>query len=173
MRIRVAQPEELALLPEIERASGELFRDIGMPEIADDDVLPVEILALHHVWVAADLVPVAFIAVGALDGAAHIEQVSVHPSHARRGIGRRLIDHVEAWAATQGLTALTLTTFRDVPWNGPYYERLGFRELTEPTPGLAVVVAEETARGLDPATRICMRREIHTYPRPRSPRRYG
>ncbi len=160
MDIRVARPEELSLLPEIERASGEIFRDIGMPEIADDDVLPVETLALHHVWVAADPDPVAFIVVAALDGAAHIEQLSVHPSHARRGIGRRLIDHVEAWATEQGLSALTLTTFRDVPWNGPYYERLGFRVLPELTPGLAVVVAEETARGLDPATRVCLRREI-------------
>jgi GNAT superfamily N-acetyltransferase len=160
MDIRVARPEELSVLPGIERASGEIFRDIGMPEIADDDVLPVETLALHHVWVAADPDPVAFIVVAALDGAAHIEQLSVHPSHARRGIGRRLIDHVEAWATEQGLSALTLTTFRDVPWNGPYYERLGFRVLPELTPGLAVVVAEETARGLDPATRVCLRREI-------------
>lgn len=40
--------------------------------------------------------------------------------------------------ADDGLAALTLTTFADVPRNGPYYERLDFRHLceTELTPGL-------------------------------------
>lgn len=71
-----------------------------------------------------------------------------------------LIDHVGRWAADQGLDALTLATFRTVPWNGPYYMRLGFREMTpeEITPGLAAVLADEAAHGLDPAERVCMRR---------------
>jgi GNAT superfamily N-acetyltransferase len=160
--LRAARPEELALLPEIERASGELFREIGLPEIADDDPLPVEALRRHHVWVAAnpDDRPVAFVVAAEIDGCAHVEQISVHPEHARRGIGARLLDHVETWALDHGLTALTLTTFRAVPWNAPYYERLGFRVLADLSPELAAVVAGETARGLDPASRVCMRREI-------------
>jgi GNAT superfamily N-acetyltransferase len=162
--IRVATMPELPLLLEIERASGEIFRDIGMPEIADDAPTPVETLAHHHVWVAEDLEPVAFAVATVIDGCAHIEQVSVHPSHARLGIGRRLLDHIASWAAAQGLSALTLTTFRDVPWNAPYYERIGFRPLTDLTPGLAAVIAAETARGLDPATRVCMRRDLDPTP---------
>jgi hypothetical protein len=57
---------------------------------------------------------------------------------------------------------LTLTTFADVPWNGPCYERLGFRQLTgtELTPGLRAVRAEEAAHGLDEWPRIAMRREL-------------
>lgn len=163
MEIRTARPDELVGLQRIEDASGELFRAIGMPEIADDDPLPLDVLAhlqaLGQVWVAADPDPVAWIAVEEVDGCAHVEQVSVHPDRARRGIGRRLIDHVDAWSSARGLAGLTLTTFRDVPWNGPYYERLGFRPVAEPTPGLAAVVAQETARGLDPATRTCLRRD--------------
>lgn len=160
--IRVATMAELPLLLEIERASGEIFRDIGMPEIADDAPMPVEVLATHHVWVAVEDEPVAFAVAAVIDGCAHIEQLSVHPSHARRGIGCALLDQVARWAAAQEFAALTLTTFREAPWNGPYYERLGFRVLSadELTPGLVAAVAEETARGLDPGARVCMRREV-------------
>ncbi|WP_218148224.1 GNAT family N-acetyltransferase [Lentzea xinjiangensis] len=151
--IRLAQPAELPYLQEIEVASGEPFRDAGLPEIADDAPMSLEDLADHEVWVAigAEGVPVAFIAVGDVDGATHIHQVSVHPSSARRGIGAALIEHV----ARTG-RAVTLTTFRDVPWNAPYYERLGFRVVTDVSPGLAGIIREEASRGLDPATRVAM-----------------
>ena len=50
----------------------------------------------------------------------------------------------------------------DVPWNGPYYERHGFRYLAEKeeTPGLKEIRAAEIARGLDQWPRACMRREL-------------
>ncbi|XVS62368.1 GNAT family N-acetyltransferase [Actinosynnema sp. CA-299493] len=162
MDLRPARPDELPLLPPIERASGEPFRDFGMPEIADDDPTPVSALVRLHVWVAADPRPVAWVAVevSAEDRAAHVEQVCVHPDHARRGIGAALLDHVGRWAATRGLEALTLTTFRDIPWNAPYYRRLGFHEVVDLSPGLSAVVAAEAARGLDPATRVCLRRPL-------------
>jgi GNAT superfamily N-acetyltransferase len=155
--IRLAQPAELPYLQEIENASGEAFREVGMPEIADDDPMSLEALAEHDVWVAVGEqgVPLAFIAVGDVDGATHIHQVSVHPSHARQGIGAALIEYV-----TRAGRAVTLTTFRDVPWNAPYYERLGFRPMTEASagtsPGLAEIIREEASRGLDPATRVAM-----------------
>lgn len=153
MLIRLAQPAELPYLQEIENASCEVFRDIGMPEIADDDPISLEALAEHEVWVAVGErgVPVAFIATGDVDGAAHIHQISVHPSHARQGIGAALIEHVRRTGR-----AVTLTTFRDVPWNGPYYERLGFRPVTGTSPGLAEIMSDEASRGLDPSTRLAM-----------------
>ncbi|MDN3354778.1 hypothetical protein [Actinomadura sp. DC4] len=48
-----------------------------------------------------------------------------------------------------------------MPWNAPCYARRGFREPAdaELTPGLAAVAAEEAAAGLDPADRVCMRRD--------------
>ncbi|MDX3660880.1 GNAT family N-acetyltransferase [Streptomyces sp. ID05-26A] len=153
MLIRLAQPAELPYLQQIEIASGEPFRDAGMPEIADDDPMSLDDLAEHEVWVAigAEGVPVAFIAIGDVDGATHVHQVSVHPSHARQGIGAALIEHV-----TRGERAVTLTTFRDVPWNAPYYERLGFRVVADVSPGLAKLLRAEASRGLDPATRVAM-----------------
>jgi len=91
-----------------------------------------------------------------VDGAAHIEQVSVVPADQGRGVGRALIDQVRRWAGENGLPALTLTTFTHVPWNRPLYEHLGFRVLgdEEIGPGLRAVMATEAAHGLDPASRV-------------------
>jgi GNAT superfamily N-acetyltransferase len=100
--------------------------------------------------------PVAYLVAEPVDGALHVEQVSVHPAHARSGIGRALLDEVGAAGP------LTLTTFADVPWNAPYYARLGFRVLPESewTPGLRAIRAREAAIGLDRWPRVCMRREV-------------
>lgn len=167
--IRPTRPADHPVLQRIELAAGELFRGIGMADIADHPLPTVEVLAGYqragHSWVAidGDDRPVAFILIKMVDGRAHVEQVSVDPPHARRRIGRDLIDHVEAWAAARGVPALTLTTFRDVVWNGPYYERIGFTVLTpsERGPELAALMAEEALHGLDPADRISMIRPIH------------
>ncbi|BAL89311.1 putative GCN5-related N-acetyltransferase [Actinoplanes missouriensis 431] len=158
MRIRAAHDGELAALREIEQAAGEAFREIGMPEIADDEPLPVAVLAGYaaagRAWVAVDDAdrPAGYLIADELDGHLHIEQVSVHPAHARRGIGRRLIDHLPG--------TLTLTTFAAVPWNAPYYRRCGFVVLAdgELTPALRAVREREAAHGLDRWPRVCMRR---------------
>uniref|UniRef100_UPI002453D529 GNAT family N-acetyltransferase n=1 Tax=Nocardia abscessus TaxID=120957 RepID=UPI002453D529 len=77
-------------------------------------------------------------------------------------IGKRLIDRAARWAVTAGLPAMTLTTFTDVAWNGPYYQRLGFRYLSaeEETQGLVELRAAERAHGLDRWPRACMRAEL-------------
>jgi GNAT superfamily N-acetyltransferase len=92
-----------------------------------------------------------------LDGKAHIEQVLVAPAYARRGVGRRLISHVEEWGRCNDRPATTLTTFRDVPWNGPYYENLGYRELVAVEIGseLAAALAHEASLPGIEASRRC------------------
>ncbi|MFC1413956.1 GNAT family N-acetyltransferase [Streptacidiphilus sp. N1-12] len=168
MRIRTARVEELPLLQEIERAAGDPFREIGMAEIADDDPPPLEELAGYQragtAWVAvgADDRPVAYLVAERLDGCLHVEQVSVHPDHAHGGVGRSLLDHLAELARSQGVPALTLTTFTDVAWNAPYYERCGFRRLAEAelTPELRAVRECEAAHGLARWDRVCMRRDL-------------
>ncbi|QRP47372.1 GNAT family N-acetyltransferase [Amycolatopsis sp. FDAARGOS 1241] len=161
--IRLAHARELAALRELERAAGTPFREVGMAEIADDEPFSVAELRPYQAdgrcWVAAPAgTPVAYLVADVVDGNGHVEQVSVRPSHARRGLGRRLIDAAAAWAASRGLPALTLTTFRDVPWNAPYYARLGFRVLPAAAwgPELRAIREHEAARGLDRWPRVAM-----------------
>jgi GNAT superfamily N-acetyltransferase len=166
--IRIATVDDLPVLQDIERAAGRVFRDIGMPEIADDDPPSLTDLERYRdagrALVAVDGAnqPVAYLLADVIDGCLHIEQVSVHPDHARRGIGRALIEHVAGTAKAGGVPALTLTTFADVPWNAPYYERCGFRVLAgdELTPGLRAAVHREAMHGLDRWPRVCMRRDL-------------
>jgi GNAT superfamily N-acetyltransferase len=120
--IRPAEPADLPLLVEIERRAGEAFAAQGMPEIAADDPGSPEELeeyrAAGRAWVAAeDGAPVAYLVAAEVDGCIHIEQVSVDPARAGRGIGAALIEHVAGLAREAGRPALTLTTFRDIPWN--------------------------------------------------------
>jgi ribosomal protein S18 acetylase RimI-like enzyme len=95
-----------------------------------------------------------------VDGNLHVEQVSVHPHSARRGIGRSLLDHLASEAVSEGAPALTLTTFTEVPWNAPYYARLGFEFLDDSklSPGLRRIRRREAEHGLDRWPRACMRR---------------
>jgi GNAT superfamily N-acetyltransferase len=115
-----------------------------------------------HLWVAlAGDVPVGFAHVEVLEATvAHLEEIDVHPEHGRRGVGRRLVRAVCTWAETNGYRAVTLTTFRDVPFNMPFYARLGFDVIPpeELSAALRVVVQDETRRGLDAARRVAMRR---------------
>jgi GNAT superfamily N-acetyltransferase len=154
-QIRRARPDELELLLDIEREAGRAFAEIGMPEIAEDDPGTVEDVAAAWVAVDEDDRPVAYLVSSVVDGRAHVDQVSVRPSHARRALGAALIDHL---AAVSG-TPLTLTTFRDVPWNAPYYERLGFR-VFEPGPELAALMRREAASIPGDAPRVAMRRAV-------------
>ncbi|MEV5158235.1 GNAT family N-acetyltransferase [Streptomyces sp. NPDC053728] len=168
MRIRLVNVDELPLLQDIERAAGQCFRDIGMPEIAEDEPLPVDVLARYRTagtaWAAVDAAdsPRAYLIAEHVDGNLHVEQVSVHPDQARRGVGRALLDRLADHGAAGGVPALTLTTFTDVPWNAPYYVRCGFRALDDSELGaeLADIRRREAAHGLDRWPRVCMRRDL-------------
>lgn len=163
MRIRPATPADSLRLQALQLAAGAAFRSVGMPEVADSDPTPIPALDAYATagrsWVGEIACTVAFVLVEDVDDAVHIEQVSVDPAHAGRRLGARLVEHVDDVARARGREALTLTTFRDVPWNGPYYARLGFAEVTAPGPGLRRILAEE--RALLKAPRIAMRRSVH------------
>ena len=166
--IRPPRPAELGLLIEIERAADGVFADHGMPEIAAADPGSVAELepyrAAGAAWVAVDATdtPIAYILTADLDDGIHVDQVSVSPAHRGARIGAALIEHVAGLARASGRSAVTLTTFRDIPWNAPYYARLGFRELPEQEwgPQLHARVAHERAVIPVAAPRIAMTRPV-------------
>jgi len=157
-------------LRDIEWAAGTLFIDVGLAHVAAHEPESVEALAEYandgRAWVisaAAGDVPVGYAIVDIVDGLAHLEQLSVLPDHGRKGLGAALLAHVSEWAEKRRLDAVTLTTFRDIPWNAPFYAKHGFRVLddAEIGPELRDLRALEARHGLDPAQRVCMRRDIN------------
>jgi len=122
--VRPATQNDVGLLPEIERSSGEVFRLWpGLEWIAEDTVQSEE---QHRALIGNGISFVAEVdgwgVAAFLNGemtsdALHIWQMAVHEQQQRRGIGRRLIAAAEQSAITEGARALTLTTFRNVPWN--------------------------------------------------------
>lgn len=167
--IRLAFPADVLSLPTIEAAAGEAFRSIGMPEIADDPLPNVQQLSGHasdgRLWVATvDDQVVAYALAVERDGSAHLEQVSVHPDHAGQRIGADLVDAVASWVRDRGDERLTLTTFADVPWNAPYYRKLGFHPLPDEAlgPQLAAELSEERARFAAPRLAMaCGSGQVH------------
>lgn len=157
--IRLAEPGDLSLLPAVETAADELFAEAGigpLPPAAD----PAGYATARLVLVAGRPVH-GFARVDEVDGQAHLEQLSVHPDQARRGVGSALVDAVCAWATEQQYDAVTLCTFADVRWNAPFYAKRGFEPIDELGPGLRALRATERRYGLDAlGPRVVMRRRL-------------
>jgi hypothetical protein len=84
----------------------------------------------------------------------------VLPAFAGRRIGAALLTRWRSGRGAAGLDGLSLSTFREVPWNAPYYRRLGFVEVAALTPGMLEIRAEHLARGLDEDARVFMVRDF-------------
>jgi GNAT superfamily N-acetyltransferase len=167
-RIRPARPDEARRLWEIEDVAGTLFSGLGLIDEALDPSFPLEdlthLIGIGQAWVTCttDDVPVGMVLASVRDGAVYIEEMDVLPSHGRRGLGSRMLAFVCEWARSQGYPAVTLSTFRDVPWNGPFYRKRGFRDLlpSEWTPGMRRIREREARHGLSIAARVFMRFEV-------------
>jgi GNAT superfamily N-acetyltransferase len=175
-RIVPAAAEHAEILPAIEFAAATLFSDDDVPPRLKAFAIPAQ---MHRraaedgrLWVAlalpaesrdgGDEVPVGFAHATIVDGEAFVFEVDVHPAHARRGVGTRLMRAVESWARAKGFAGVALTTFRHLPWNAPFYARLGYQEIADPdlTDGLRKQLAQEALNGLDPTKRVAMRLEL-------------
>jgi GNAT superfamily N-acetyltransferase len=165
--VRLAAVADYDAVVRIEQAAGEQFRELGMDAIADDEPIarePFEALTLAGgalVW-EVNGVPVGYLLLDEVDAAAHVEQLSVDPAFGRRGVGSALLAVAADWAAKRGLGAITLTTFRDVPWNAGFYARRGFLILiaAEHGPELTARIRQESTLGLDRWPRVAMRRAL-------------
>jgi GNAT superfamily N-acetyltransferase len=165
--IRIAVAADIEAMRALERRAAEKFGTAGYDFCATAEVrdvsehLRVQSAGATFVAIVGDEIA-GFAMTEPLDGEAHLIEIDVDPAHQSRGLGRRLIEAVEQWALHDGLAAMTLTTYRDVPWNAPYYARLGFG-VFEPGPersGLRATIAREAAWGFAFAPRVAMRKEI-------------
>ena len=153
----------LSEIPELERAAGERFIAIGMADVADGEVTPLSILESRadlqrlYVAIAPDGKVVGFLIWSPKDGRAYIEEVSVRPDHAGHRLGARMIDRL-ADDVRGNHRALSLATFRDVPWNAPYYRKLGFSELAyaDAGPDHEESWRHQAENGLDMSRRLFM-----------------
>ncbi len=165
--VRRATPSDFPLLQQIEISAGEPFRRTDLAWVADDPPPTRESLQAHldhdALWVIARQDhPVGYLAGEFHGDLAVIHQVSVHTDHHRRGLGARLIEAAIDAARVRGVRAMGLTTYRGIPWNGPYYARLGFIEVagSDIPPALQAMRDQETAAGHDPALRSVMIRPV-------------
>lgn len=158
--IRLARPSDLRHLASIEDAGSVLFEEhfgsahavlaVRAPSGGERDLvgtLLVAAVGAHREEV------VGFAHLTFPDGHAHLEQVSVLPAHGRQGIGGALVRQAMTEARWAGHRRLSLCTFVDVPWNGPFYRSLGFDEVVDLEPFQVRLRAHEQVHGLDAIAR--------------------
>ena len=168
IHIRAGSEADLSAIIAVDQAASELFRHTGLlsdealaDHVGDDGGR--EALAENRLDVAtlpsSELV--GFVLYVPKGSDLYFQQVSVDPRHGRKGIGRRLLEHVDAKADQLGHTAVTLSTFRDLAWNAPFYSKLGYEIL--PRKKLVPYMLEiETMQApfMDISKRVFMRKPI-------------
>lgn len=138
-RIRNARTDEVDTLQSIDLKSCDLFRGTGLIDFGGDNeqLMPIPEDRLRQgfgealVWVVSDErdKPVGFALCADRGEELYLDQISVHPEHGQQGLGARLIRRVILEARERAYKRISLSTFRDVPWNGPFYRSMGFREV--------------------------------------------
>ena len=156
-----------AQLQRIELAAGARFRDVGMSDIADHEPTDASVLEEHadrrrlYVALAADQTVTGFLIWSPKDGMAYIEEVSVHPDHAGNRLAAQMVDRLAVDIRGRH-AALSLATFRDIPWNAPYYASLGFVEIpcAQVGPDHDMSWQHQSEDGLDMSRRLFMVRPV-------------
>lgn len=150
-------------MQEIEREAAELFR--GSPLI---DITKMAVVAMsdHVGSIEAQLSIVAEIdgraagfVMGEMRGVdTYLHELDVGTAYQRRGAGAALVRAFVEAARAKGAVEVYLSTFRDPPWNAPFYARMGFREIARADylPWMTAIETQQ-AEILDIATRVFMR----------------
>lgn len=133
--IRRPHPHEIKLLPQIENEADLRYRRVGLGQVVD--MPPASLASLEagrregRLWVAVSALnrPIGFALMKFPGGTAWLDQLSVLQRWQAHGYGTGLIERVAAAARSLGHCTLHLSTYRDVPWNAPYYARRGFEEM--------------------------------------------
>ncbi|KAH1500210.1 hypothetical protein KXV33_007556 [Aspergillus fumigatus] len=164
--IRLAHQDDIPQLNIIETSAAQLFRRVHLAWIADSPPLDPatlrSMIAQKNVWAAvtSNNTAVGFIAVQDLDGMLYIAEMDVHADWQRRGIARMMLEEVEGQARDRGYEYVSLTTYRDLEFNGRFYARMGFEEVDVDVAGEGHArELEEQARGGHARDRRCVMRK--------------
>ena len=163
-RVVEAGGTHVPYLADIELAGASLFPPGSLPEHVRSEHLPQELLEegvlRGRLFVALNGQdkPVGYALLQIVEGLALLAQIDVHPDHGRKGLGAALVSRIAARASEEGEPRLYLTTFANVPWNGPWYRRLGFSFLTPAqTPeALRDILEDERRHGLTDRIGMCL-----------------
>ncbi|RHZ46631.1 GNAT family N-acetyltransferase [Aspergillus thermomutatus] len=166
--IRLALEEDIPRMNTIETSAAQLFRTVHLAWIADSPPLDPatlrSMIAQQNVWVAvtSENTAVGFIAVRDLDGMLYVAEMDVHEDWQRRGIARTMLEEVERRARDRGYEYVSLTTYRDLGFNGRFYARMGFEEVDVDTAGErhGRELEEQARCGHDRARRCVMRKRV-------------
>ena len=174
--IRLGHLSELEEILSVEREAGERFRPYGLLDPPDEndptrqqkdtDAAPShsdqeyrDAIAQNRLWIAEDNGKIVGFALAfELDNEGHLREVDVLQSHGRRGIGKALIQKVIEWCHANGYASITLTTFKDIPWNKPYYEKLGFKVIGTSNLEGELALMTQKERGTHKMARVAMRK---------------
>lgn len=162
--VRRARTSDIPLLEHVERSAAQVFRTVNLGFIADGPTLdPAALTSMaksNHLWVAVNDwdQPIGFLGGEPLDGNFHLVEVSVGQECQGRGVGKALMGTMLEQVRRDGYKAITLTTFRDLPWNGHWYAKMGFAQVAPQVLGRKYtdLLVEEAQRGLDRESRCLM-----------------
>jgi GNAT superfamily N-acetyltransferase len=166
--IEAASTTHLRAIPKIEQEAASMFSETDLPlhiryRVTDRKTL-AEAQREGRLWVALNSKQqvVGFAHVCIIDDQAHLDEMDVLPDYGRRGIGSALVKIVETWARDEGFDELTLITFRHLPWNAPFYAKLGFEMVEDDDLGEEMhdLLQQEAKAGLKIANRVCMRKVL-------------
>lgn len=162
IRIRKAREDDVPKLDAVEQSAAKAFIGSKVGYIESRSVDPALLLKLAQagtLWVAADEndVPVGFAACYPLDGFFYLHEISVSREHQGHRIGRRLMNAIEDYAIDHNYPYIGLVTFRDIRWNGPFYNSLGYKEIApDRYSGLYNKFQEGIQAGVDLSLRCTM-----------------
>lgn len=167
--IRPADPAEVDQLPGLEVDSYARYVEVSMEAVATADQPSIGDLrsALEEgllLVAECDLQVVGFMTCRVVDNTMYVAAVNVRPRFAHRAIGANLLVAAEQLARDRDLERMSLTTFADVPWNGPYYSRLGWTVLPDAQmpEGLAVIRARQRDAGFEQWPRQTMVKKLES-----------
>ncbi|KAG9245321.1 acyl-CoA N-acyltransferase [Calycina marina] len=163
---RRGQLRDIPLLGPLERSAAEIFRTVNMDSLLDLPTLSrfnlTSLIDAGHLWVAVDRYDqlMGFIGGENIGGNFHIVELSVAQRFQGNGIGKMLMARMMDDVKREGFRATTLTAFRSIPWNGPFYRKLGFMEvdLGEMGHDYMKIWQNEGSLGLDMGQRCLMGR---------------